>query len=48
MEGAVRSGYLAAEALSRTAENPAHFMQADLAPTGLMRLLPYQPVGSSL
>ena len=40
MEGAVRSGYLAAEAVSRAAEKPARFMQADLAPTGLMRLLP--------
>jgi squalene-associated FAD-dependent desaturase len=40
MEGAVRSGYLAAEAVSRAAKKPAHFLQADLAPTGLMRLLP--------
>jgi squalene-associated FAD-dependent desaturase len=39
MEGAVRSGYLAAEAVSRAAEKPSHFLQADLAPTGLMRLL---------
>jgi squalene-associated FAD-dependent desaturase len=39
MEGAVRSGYLAAEAVSRVAQKPAHFMQPDLAPTGLMRLL---------
>jgi len=40
MEGAVRSGYLAAEAVSRAAGMPSHFMQADLAATGLMRLLP--------
>jgi zeta-carotene desaturase len=40
MEGAVRSGYLAAEAVSRAAERPSHFLQPDLAPTGLMRLLP--------
>ncbi len=37
MEGAVRSGYLAAEAV---AETPGRFIQADLAATGLMRLLP--------
>jgi squalene-associated FAD-dependent desaturase len=40
MEGAVRSGYLAAEAITKTAGNPAHFLQPDLPPTGLMRLLP--------
>ncbi len=40
MEGAVRSGYLAAEAVSRAAEKPSHFLQNDLAPTGLMRLMP--------
>jgi squalene-associated FAD-dependent desaturase len=39
MEGAVRSGYLAAEALSSAAGAPAHFLQPDLPPTGLMRLL---------
>jgi squalene-associated FAD-dependent desaturase len=39
MEGAVRSGYLAAEAVSRAAGEPANFMQADLPATGLMRLL---------
>jgi squalene-associated FAD-dependent desaturase len=38
MEGAVRSGYLAAEALGRAAGIKApRFMVADLAPTGLMR-----------
>ena len=40
MEGAVRSGYLAAEAVSRAAEKPSHFLQPELAPTGFMRLLP--------
>jgi zeta-carotene desaturase len=40
MEGAVRSGYLAAEAVSSAAEEPARFLQPDLAATGLMRLLP--------
>jgi squalene-associated FAD-dependent desaturase len=39
MEGAVRSGYMAAEAVSRMEGKPGHFMQPDLAPTGLMRLL---------
>jgi squalene-associated FAD-dependent desaturase len=39
MEGAVRSGYLAAEAISRAAGKSARFMEPDLAPTGLMRLL---------
>jgi squalene-associated FAD-dependent desaturase len=39
MEGAVRSGYLAAEALARAAgmKNP-HFLVPDLAASGLMRL----------
>ncbi len=40
MEGAVRSGYLAAEAVSRAAEKPSRFLQPDLPATGLMRLLP--------
>jgi squalene-associated FAD-dependent desaturase len=40
MEGAVRSGYMAAEALSSAAGASAHFLQPDLPPTGLMRLLP--------
>jgi zeta-carotene desaturase len=39
MEGAVRSGYMAAEAVSRMEGKPSHFIQPDLAPTGLMRLL---------
>jgi squalene-associated FAD-dependent desaturase len=39
MEGAVRSGYLAAEALIRsTGRKDPHFLASDLAPTGLMRL----------
>jgi len=37
MEGAVRSGYLAAEALLSTAGEPRKFLQPDLAPDGLMR-----------
>jgi squalene-associated FAD-dependent desaturase len=40
MEGAVRSGYLAAEALTRAAGTPnSHFLVPDLPPSGLMRLL---------
>jgi len=38
MEGAVRSGYLAAEALARAAGKEAHFLSPDLPATGLMRL----------
>jgi squalene-associated FAD-dependent desaturase len=38
MEGAVRSGYLAAEAVLRSAGTPAKFLQPDLAPTGLSKL----------
>src|SRR5882724_2063024 len=38
MEGAVRSGYLAAEAVLRSAGAPAQFLQPDLAPTGLSKL----------
>jgi zeta-carotene desaturase len=38
MEGAVRSGYLAAEAVLRSAGSPAKFLQQDLAPTGLSKL----------
>ena len=40
MEGAVRAGYLTAEALSRAAGNPARFLIPDLAPQGLMKLFP--------
>jgi squalene-associated FAD-dependent desaturase len=40
MEGAVRSGYMAAEALSSAAGAPSRFLQPDLPPAGLMRLLP--------
>jgi squalene-associated FAD-dependent desaturase len=40
MEGAVRSGYMAAEALTRAAGmSNSHFLAPDLPPTGLMRLL---------
>jgi zeta-carotene desaturase len=38
MEGAVRSGYLAAEAISQAAGSPQKFLQADLAAKGFMRL----------
>jgi zeta-carotene desaturase len=38
MEGAVRSGYLAAEAVLRSAGAPAKFLQPDLAPTGLSKI----------
>lgn len=39
MEGAVRSGYLAAEAIARAAGDPAkRFISADLPASGLMRL----------
>ncbi len=39
MEGAVRSGYLAAEALARAAGlKDSSFLSSDLPPTGLMRL----------
>jgi len=38
MEGAVRSGYLAAEAALRTAGTPRAFLQADLPPDGLVKL----------
>ena len=38
MEGAVRSGYLAAEALAKSAGRDCSFLASDLAPAGLMRL----------
>jgi zeta-carotene desaturase len=38
MEGAVRSGYLAAEAITAAADEPLKFLVADLPATGLMRL----------
>jgi squalene-associated FAD-dependent desaturase len=37
MEGAVRSGYRAAEVLARAAGKEAHFLSPDLPATGLMR-----------
>jgi squalene-associated FAD-dependent desaturase len=37
MEGAVRSGYLAAEAVTRAAGSARRFLSADLPATGLMR-----------
>ncbi len=39
MESGVRSGYLAAEAVLADAGQSAHFLQPDLPPTGLMRLI---------
>jgi zeta-carotene desaturase len=38
MEGAVRSGNLAAEAVTKAAEKPQKFLRPDLPPQGLMRL----------
>jgi len=38
MEGAVRSGYLAAEAILSNAGTPRRFLRPDLRPEGLMRL----------
>jgi squalene-associated FAD-dependent desaturase len=38
MEGAVRSGYLAAEALARAAGRPSRFVSPDLPASGLMSL----------
>jgi len=38
MEGAVRSGYLAAEAVLRTTGTPKQFLQPDLKPDGLVPL----------
>ncbi len=38
MEGAVRSGYMAAEAVMRRAGSPRTFLQPDLPPDGLVRL----------
>jgi len=38
MEGAVRSGYLAAEALARAAGHEARFLSRDLGPSGFMRI----------
>jgi squalene-associated FAD-dependent desaturase len=39
MEGAVRSGRLAAEAIARATGNPTTFLTPDLPPAGLMKLL---------
>jgi len=38
MEGAVRSGYLAAQVLAKSAGKPSHFLVPDLPAAGLMRL----------
>jgi zeta-carotene desaturase len=40
MEGAVRSGYLAAEAITKNSGNAKAFVVPDLPPRGLMRLSP--------
>ncbi len=40
MEGAVRSGNLAAEAVTQAAGKPQKYIQPDLPPRGLMRLFP--------
>ena len=40
MEGAVRSGYLAAEALTESTGTKQNFLVDDLPATGLMRLVP--------
>jgi zeta-carotene desaturase len=39
MESAARSGHLAAEAVNRAAGEPLRWLEIDLKPTGLMRLL---------
>jgi hypothetical protein len=41
MEGAVRAGYLTAEALSKTAGGAHRFLVPDLKPQGFMRF--FQP-----
>jgi uncharacterized protein with NAD-binding domain and iron-sulfur cluster len=38
MEGAVRSGYIAAEAILAQTERPRNLLRADLAATGLMKI----------
>jgi zeta-carotene desaturase len=43
MEGAVRSGYLAAAAVTRTLGAPKDFLAPELPPSGLMRLFARKP-----
>jgi len=43
MEGAVRSGYLAAAAVTRTLGAPKDFLALELPPSGLMRLFTHKP-----
>jgi zeta-carotene desaturase len=43
MEGAVRSGYLAAASVTRSLGAPKDFLAPDLPPSGLMRLFPHKP-----
>jgi uncharacterized protein with NAD-binding domain and iron-sulfur cluster len=38
MEGAVRSGYMAAQAILAKTERPRNLLSADLAATGLMKI----------
>ncbi|HEX6466815.1 MAG TPA: FAD-dependent oxidoreductase, partial [Terriglobales bacterium] len=40
MEGAVRSGYKAAEAIAQASGNPGKFLKPDLPATGIMKLFP--------
>jgi hypothetical protein len=46
MEGAVRSGYLAAEAVLRSFASLQKFLQPDLPVTGLSRLFAREKSGS--
>jgi hypothetical protein len=46
MEGAVRSGYLAAQALTRAVGQPQTFLVPDLPSTGLMRLFRSYVIGN--
>jgi hypothetical protein len=39
MEGAVRSGYLAAEAITAADDNPRAFLRTDLPVEGISKLL---------
>ncbi len=43
MEGAARSGYLAASAVTQALGTPQNFLAPELPPSGLMRLFPSQP-----
>ncbi|MGB9029740.1 MAG: hydroxysqualene dehydroxylase HpnE, partial [Acidobacteriaceae bacterium] len=43
MEGATRSGYLAASAVTSAFGSPQNFLAPELPPSGLMRLIPRRP-----